>query len=118
MFHAHLAPDFLATDLPTTLWIELTSRCPFDCVFCSRRLRRGDGEHMDILVYRSLIAQLRSPQMLRLNYSGESIHYPHLIEAIELAAATGAATELVSAFSSAPATTISALVHSGLDLLR
>ena len=26
--------------LPRVLWIELTSRCPFDCVFCSRKALR------------------------------------------------------------------------------
>ena len=118
MLHSHLAPDHLAAGIPTTLWIELTSRCPFDCVFCSRKLRRGAGEHMDFALYRSLMEQLRDPQMLRLNYSGESIHYPDLIQAIVLAKGTGAATELVSAFASAPRELIEGLVGSGLDLLR
>ena len=30
--------------LPRILWIELTSRCPFDCVFCSRAILRGAGQ--------------------------------------------------------------------------
>src|SRR5688500_833187 len=83
--------------LPTILWIELTSRSPFDCVFCSRRLLRGKGMHMDFAVYARLIAQLRDPQVIRLNYSGESAHYPHLVESCRLAAETGATVELVTA---------------------
>jgi len=118
VLHSHLAPDHLAAALPTTLWIELTSRCPFDCVFCSRKLRRGAGEHMDFSIFRSLIGQLRNPETLRLNYSGESIHYPHLIEAIRLAKSTGAMTELVTALASAPPGLVEELVDSGLDLLR
>ncbi len=102
---------------PVILWIELSSKCPFDCKFCSRRLLRGEGEHMDFQLYRSLISQLQSPQILRLNYSGESIHYPHLTEAIRLASRTGAWVELVTAFASIPERRISSLVGSGLDRL-
>jgi hypothetical protein len=35
--------DFLAARTPRILWVELTSKCPFDCIFCSRQLRRGAG---------------------------------------------------------------------------
>ena len=51
--------DDLADPLPGILWIELTSKCPFDCVFCSRQLRRGTGEHMDFRLFQALIGQLR-----------------------------------------------------------
>ena len=37
------APEFLAARTPRTLWVELTSKCPFDCIFCSRKMRRGAG---------------------------------------------------------------------------
>lgn len=110
-------PDLLTEPLPTELWIELTSKCPFDCVFCSRKLRRGEGRHMDFAVYRSLIGQLRFPEVIRLNYSGESIHYPHLLEAVALAKAAGARTELVSAFASVPSELLPELAQSGLDRL-
>lgn len=103
--------------MPTVLWIELTSRCPFDCVFCSRKLLRGNGRHMDFALYQRLIGELQSPQVIRLNYSGESVHYPHLIEACELAAATGAAVELVTALAALPATKLAGLACSGLTRL-
>src|SRR6185436_8325419 len=90
--------DDLASPLPGILWIELTSKCPFDCVFCSRQLRRGTGEHMNFRLFQALIGQLDRPEIIRLNYSGESTHYPHLEEAVLLAKSTGAITELVSAF--------------------
>lgn len=99
------------------LWIELTSRCPFDCVFCSRKLLRGKGRHMDYRLYERLISELQSPQIIRLNYSGESVHYPHLIEACELAAGTGAAVELVTALAALPAARIAGLARSGLTRL-
>lgn len=96
---------------------KLTSKCPFDCIFCSRSLLRGDGQHMDFGLFQSIVNQLDSPDMIRLNYSGESIHYPHLIEAIQAARATGAFTELVTAFASLPHEKIGPLVRSGLDRL-
>jgi radical SAM protein with 4Fe4S-binding SPASM domain len=102
---------------PTELWIELTSKCPFSCVFCSRELIHGKGEHMDFALYKSLIEQLSSPQVIRLNYSGESIHYPCLIQAIELAKSTCARVELVSALSSVGSHLIEPLIKSGLDQL-
>ena len=112
-----LVPSLLVEPLPGIAWIELTSRCPFDCVFCSRRLRRGDGEHMAFPLFQSLIAQLENLHLIRLNYSGESIHYPYLIEAIELAAATGASTEIVTAFASVQPALLAPLARSGLGRL-
>lgn len=106
-----------SSDLPRVLWIELTSKCPFDCVFCSRRTLRGAGQHMDMKLYRELVAQLREPEIIRLNYSGESTHHPHIIEAIELAAGTGAAVELVTALASLPIRLVEPLLSSGLDRL-
>lgn len=102
---------------PRSLWIELTSKCPFDCVFCSRSLRRGAGLHMDMALYRRLIGELDAPEIIRLNYSGESTHHPHIIEAIRLAAATGAATELVTALGSLPDRLVEPLATSGLGRL-
>jgi len=110
-------PVLKTFDSPQEFWIELTSKCPFDCVFCSRASLRGKGEHMDFALYQSLISQMRRPRIIRLNYSGESIHYPHLAKAISLAKATGARVELVTALSSAKPKIIEALVREKLDRL-
>lgn len=72
---------------------------------------------MDFGLYQSILRQLGRAEVIRLNYSGESIHYPHLIQAIEAAKATGAYTELVSAFSSCPRSQLRELARSGLDRL-
>lgn len=103
--------------LPQEFWIELTSKCPFDCVFCSRVSLRGKGEHMDFELYQKLIGQMQNPRVIRLNYSGESIHYPHLAEAIALAKSTGARVELVTVLSSAKPKVIESLVKEKLDRL-
>lgn len=110
-------PDFVTAPMPKVLWIELTSKCPFDCIFCTRRTRFGAGRNLDFEVYRKLIAELEEPDFIGLNYSGESLYYPNLLEAIALAAATGAATELVTAFSTVSPPLLRGIVESGLDRL-
>ncbi len=109
--------EHMVTSAPKILWIELTSRCPFKCVFCTREVRWGAGQNMDFEIYRSLVEQLEEPEFIGLNYSGESIHYPRLIDAIELACATGAYTELVTALSSASESLVQRIVESDLDRL-
>lgn len=112
-----LDPQYVTAPTPKVIWIELTSRCPFDCIFCTRRTRFGAGRHLDFEIFRRVIGELESPEFIGLNYSGESTHYPRLVEAIELAAATGASTEVVSAFSSIPPALLRAIVEGPLDRL-
>lgn len=107
----------LVADCPKIVWIELTSRCPLRCIFCSRKHQRGVGQHMSFALYESLIRQLKGPEIIRLNYSGESLHYPRLPEAIRLARATGATTELVSTLATAPDRALRAIVDAGLHRL-
>src|SRR5581483_4984162 len=102
---------------PRVLWVELTSKCPFDCVFCSRKSRRGAGEHMPFELFERLVGQVEDPRKFLLNYSGESTVYPKLIGAIRLARSTGAAVELVTALGSAAEGLIDELSRSGLTRL-
>jgi MoaA/NifB/PqqE/SkfB family radical SAM enzyme len=102
---------------PRVLWIELTSKCPYDCVFCSRKLRRGSGEHLPFWQYQRLLSDLDAPRKLLLNYSGESLVYPHLIPAIRLGRERGAIVELVSAFSLIEPHQAEDLARSGLNRL-
>lgn len=106
-----------AKAMPGIVWIELTSRCPFDCIFCSRKLLRGKGQHMDFDMLRKLIEEIGHPDIIRLNYSGESSHYPHIVEACELASATGARVELVTALASLPWHRVEGLARAGLSRL-
>ena len=110
-------PDYVTAPTPKILWIELTSKCPFDCIFCTRKVRFGAGRNLDFEVYKKLIAELDSPDFIGLNYSGESIYYPRLLEAIQLAGSTGASTELVTAFSTISEPLLRGIVESGLDRL-
>src|SRR5438045_893352 len=102
---------------PRTLWIELTSKCPFDCVFCSRKVRRGAGEHLPFAMYQQIVDAPEAPRRILLNYSGESLLYPDLIPAIAQARARGAYVELVTAFPPVPDAHLRALARSGLGRL-
>ena len=107
----------MTAPLPRMLWIELTSTCPFHCSFCCREFHRGQGEHLEWRFFQSLMAGLKDPDVICLNYAGESVHYPHILEAILLAKSTGAHVELVTAFSSLSSRLLKGLVDSGLDRL-
>ena len=103
--------------LPRVVWIELTSRCPYDCPFCSRKTLRGQGANMSLALYRKIVADIGAPEVLRLNYSGESSHHPHVVEAIRLAAVTGAWVELVSVPAALQAGRLTKMIHAGLNRL-
>lgn len=99
------------------LWIELTSRCPLRCVFCSRETLRGVGEDMDFALLEGLVAALDRPEIIRLNYSGESGNYPRLIDAIGTAKSSSAQVELVTSLVTIPWDVVDRLPASGLDRL-
>jgi len=111
------ALPFQAARTPRTLSVELTSKRPFDCVFCSRQLRRGAGQHLPFDVYTSLLDSLVDPRKFILNYSGESTVYPDLIAAIERTRSSGAFVELVSVMATAPESLLGPLSRSGLNRL-
>ena len=108
--------SFAARKGPAVIWIELTSKCPLRCVFCSRENLRGEGEHMNMAMLESVLSSLDCPEIIRLNYSGESANYPWLIEAIaKTKAVTRAHVEMVTSLVSMPVETIRALAGSGID---
>jgi MoaA/NifB/PqqE/SkfB family radical SAM enzyme len=108
-------PDLAASSMPRIVWVELTSTCPYDCIFCTRRERFGAGRHMDFAVYEKLIAELDAPDSILLSYFGESIYYPRLLDAISLAVKTGAATGLITTFPAIKSALLEGILKSGLD---
>lgn len=105
-------------DLPLIVWLELTSKCPLECVFCTRKRLNGPGRHMAPELMRAVLEQLKWLERIYFNHSGESIHYPELGEAIRIAKRIGAKTELVSTLVSASPGAIRTLLEAGLDHLR
>jgi GT2 family glycosyltransferase/MoaA/NifB/PqqE/SkfB family radical SAM enzyme len=72
---------------------------------------------MDPAMVSGVLRELGTPEIIRLNYSGESTIYPHLREAIRESVATGATVELVTALGGAPIEAIRAFVDEGLHRL-
>ena len=68
-------------------------------------------------LFQRIISDLRDPDVIRLNYSGESILYPQLGRAVKIAKATGAVVELVTALAPARRGVVEELVDAGLDRL-
>src|SRR4249919_1709538 len=100
-----------AAELPRTYCVELTSKCPFDCIFCTRKSTRVAGQHMDFGLFESLMRQVGHPERILLNSLGESMHYPYLPEAIRLVKATGAAADLISTLCSGADSTVRAVLE-------
>jgi radical SAM protein with 4Fe4S-binding SPASM domain len=101
---------------PSIVWLELTSKCPLRCAFCSRKNLRGDGEDLDPALLAPLFDSLDCPEVLRLNYAGESANYPQLLEAIALARRRfSAILEMVTSLVTMPLDVVRALPDSGID---
>jgi len=113
----HSLLGYEAAPTPRILWVELTSKCPVDCVFCSRKTRRGAGEHLPYALFEKLAGEIRDARKFILNYSGESTVYPHLMEAIQRARRTGAYVEMVSVLTTVPELLLEPLASSGLNRL-
>ena len=54
-----LPVEVLTSPVPRILWMELSSKCPFDCIFCSRKTLHGNGEFMEMSLYRQLLRSLQ-----------------------------------------------------------
>jgi GT2 family glycosyltransferase len=72
---------------------------------------------MDFALVETLVASLDRPEIIRLNYSGESGNYPWLIKAIGKAKSSSAQVELVTSLVSIPWDVVERLPASGLDRL-
>jgi radical SAM protein with 4Fe4S-binding SPASM domain len=72
---------------------------------------------MEFALFQKIIQSLEAPSFLCLNYSGESLFYPRLAEAIHLAASTGAATEVVTTLIGASESLLEQIAGSPLDRL-
>lgn len=82
--------------LPTVEQIELTNRCPYTCKMCPRtdQMDRSLGD-MDIALFESIIRQISpNQQYVALHHFGESLVYPKLVRAIEIAREHGVETGL------------------------
>lgn len=85
--HAPESHRTVAPPAPKSLKIELTAACNLACVFCATPKALREKGHMDFSLYRRIITSAREAgvEELGLFYLGESMLYPKLAEAVEVA---------------------------------
>lgn len=72
---------------PTSVKVELTASCNLKCTFCATPMSLREKGHMDFNLFKSLAQEIRDLgiEELGLFYLGESLLYPHIVEAVEFA---------------------------------
>ena len=81
--------EYRVAEFPLKLDIELTNRCNRTCDMCAFHsklaLYKFPKEDMDLAIFKKIIDESEGKTTLKLNYSGEPLLYPHLLEAIRYA---------------------------------
>lgn len=73
---------------PSYLEIELTGECELDCLFCYRKTLAGTHGKLEILLYKSILEQMRAfnlPYTVCFGGSGEPLMHPHFYEILAMA---------------------------------
>jgi hypothetical protein len=108
--------------IPRSAKIELTSRCNYECRFCSSHLRNGRRQDMPWPLYTRLTQHLREAgvEQLGLFYIGESLLYPRLEDAVRYAKQDCGYPYvfLTTNGSLANVDRVTALMRAGLDSLK
>lgn len=108
--------------LPRSAKIELTTRCNYDCLFCSLHEQPGKATDMAWPLYTRLLQEMRSAgvQQLGLFYIGESFACDRLVEAVRYAKHDCAYPYVFLTTNGALATAplVRELMREGLDSLK
>jgi MoaA/NifB/PqqE/SkfB family radical SAM enzyme len=107
--------------VPKSVKVELTSRCNYKCSFCAHGHLDGKHRDMDFQFFKCLARGMREAgvEELGLFYIGESMLYPHLVEAVKYAKEIGYPyVFLTSNGSLATPTLLQNLMIAGLDSLK
>lgn len=104
---------------PFGAWqIELTTRCPLRCRMC---IRSGNASwhhaDMDIERFRALAPYFRDVESAVLEGWGETLLYPHLVEAVRIVKEAGTAAGFVTSGWGLDANRSAELVEAGLDFM-
>ncbi len=81
------------------MYLEVTSRCNYACVYCPHPNMKRPKRHIDWEVATEALRQIRSGRIgerVWLNYLGEPLLYPRLFEVSEYAASLGLSTHVIT----------------------
>lgn len=110
---------------PLTVYVEPTNRCNLSCSFCPQSLadyreRAGYWEHIDMGLYRKVVAELATMGLksLKLYFFGEPLLHPHIGEIVRLAKTACTRVELTTNAMPLTERTAQELIDAELDYLR
>lgn len=103
------------------IYLEVTSRCNYRCVYCPHPTMARKKEHLDYqLGLRALkqVAEDRVGENIHLNYLGEPLMYPRFFDLAEAAAELGLRTHTITNGSLLSAARIERLARSPLSSIK
>ncbi len=81
------------------VYIEVTTRCNFDCITCIRSSWTCDHAHMDMQTFENLLAGLKSlPDLESVHFGGfgEPMMHPHIFDMLRAVKGLGVRVEMIS----------------------
>lgn len=102
------------------IYLEVTTRCNFDCTTCIRNSWQDEIAHMDDSVFELLLKQfsdLPNLEVIHLGGFGEPMSHPQIFEIIRRIKALGMKVEMITNGSLLTEDAINKLIEIGLDTL-
>lgn len=103
------------------IYLEVTSRCNYRCVYCPHPSLRRDKRHLDFALGVAALRQVAEDEVgedIHLNYLGEPLMYPHFFELASAAHDLGLRTHTITNGSLLSARKIERLATSGLAAIK
>lgn len=117
--------DAVPLAAPLTIYVEPTNKCNLSCGFCPQSLpdyieRAGYHQHIDIAVYRKVIAEIQDMgiKSLKLYFFGEPFLHPEIGEIVRLASTVCNRVELTTNAMPMTMKRSQEMIDAGLDYLR
>lgn len=105
-------------DLPESLHIELTDRCPLSCFQCYKGMRKS-GSDMSFQYLRELVDEADRLGVFQLAFGGgEPLSYPRIVDAVALVGHTGMSATVTTSGAGLSAGLLRALRAAGLNHMQ
>ncbi len=102
------------------IYIEVTTRCNFDCITCIRSSWKCEQGYMEMETFNKLLEGLRNlPELESVHFGGfgEPMMHPHIFEMLDAVKKLGVRVEMISNGSYLSAENAEKLIDIGLDIL-
>lgn len=112
--------NFIQTEVPLHLDLEITTRCNYDCVMCARNVEHTKSMDMDFELAKKIITEfgLKGGCAIKFCYLGEPCLYSHLVYLVRISKEKGVIDVRVSTNGSVLTPRLSEdLLRAGVDLM-